>query len=101
MDLGLQDEDFWRFDNSTRLAVFDALDAKDFLGLAVAVPERVDLAARTTLPVVAVTALTALEHWRLDLPSQATLLAVDRAGEAVYAGPVQASPGRKTEVIEP
>ena len=78
MDLVLDDDDFTHFDNSTRIKIFDAVGASDYLGLVIAAPRAVDTRASTELPVVIVSAVTALDEWRLLLPQRTVLVALDR-----------------------
>jgi hypothetical protein len=86
VDIVLDDGDFARFDNATRIKIFDAVHAADHRGLALAAPRAVNTRASSELPVVIVSAITALDEWRLQLPRRTMLVGLDRDRDQVYIG---------------
>jgi len=97
MDLALPDPDIFDFDDARRSALYERLNEADFLGLAIAAPRVVILGPDGRLPIVLVSSVTALDHWRLDLPAATALLAIERGGDRWWSGAALPPPPGRDE----
>lgn len=101
-EVGLLDEDLQRFERAQRFAVFDAVTELGFQGLAVVAPTAIDLAsASPALPAVVVSAVDALEHWRVEVPASVVVLAVATDGSATFSASLHPPQAQHTEENDP
>jgi len=93
--LALPEDRFYAYDEAMDLELTEAMAGREFQGVAIAAPSRVDPEQHDNIPVIVVSVESGKRQWEVDANRNRFLVAVDTATGKTYAGTVYPLPHGK------